>query len=47
MVEQMSLDEAIEHLDEKILELSCENCRREHEQLRDWLVELKEKRNLI
>ena len=44
MGERMSLDEAIEHLDEIILELSCENCRREHEQLRDWLVELKEKR---
>lgn len=45
-MEQMSLDEAIEHLNEKILEISCENCKREHEQLRAWLVELKEKRHL-
>ena len=38
----MSLDEAIEHCNEKI---DSTPCGLEHLQLRDWLIELKEKRN--
>lgn len=44
MVETMSLDDAIEHLEKKILGIECYNCRKEHEQLREWLKELKERR---
>lgn len=41
----LSLDEAIKHCEDKAQELSCkvgcEECAREHLQLRDWLSELK------
>lgn len=37
----MTLDEAIEHCQEKIDNTLC---GLEHRQLRDWLIELKEKR---
>ena len=44
----MTLDEAIEHLDDSLQDKnhkwSCKGCRREHEQLRDWLEELKLRR---
>jgi len=38
----MTLDEAIEHCQEKI---SNTPCGTEHRQLRDWLIELKERRS--
>ena len=39
----MNLDEAIEHLKEKLNEndFICEECKNEHEQLLKWLLELK------
>lgn len=41
----MTLNEAIEHLDETLGDSSrmwsCEECRQEHIQLREWLIELK------
>lgn len=40
----MSLSEAIEHLEEVLTDsnhFSCEECRKEHEQLLAWLLELK------
>ena len=43
MVETMSLDDAIEHIEKKIPGIECYNCRKEHEQLREWLKELKER----
>jgi hypothetical protein len=43
---EMTLRQAIEHLDERLGDTSrdwgCEECRREHEQLRAWLVELEQ-----
>ena len=46
---EMSLDEAIEHLNETLSSTdrmwSCDSCRREHEQLRNWLIELREIKN--
>ena len=46
---EMSLDEAIEHLNETLNSTdrmwSCDSCRREHEQLRTWLIELREMKN--
>ena len=46
---EMSLDEAIEHLNETLNSTdriwSCDSCRREHEQLRNWLIELREIKN--
>ena len=46
---EMSLDEAIEHLNETLNSTdriwSCDSCRREHEQLRNWLIELREMKN--
>ena len=46
----MTLDEAIEHLEDSIKnkEFSCESCKEEHKQLLEWLKELrnlKEKKN--
>lgn len=42
----MTLRQAIEHLDESLGDTSrdwgCEDCKREHEQLRAWLVELEQ-----
>lgn len=44
----MKLDEAINHLEESLADQShdwgCEECKREHEQLLEWLRELKELR---
>ena len=45
----MTLDDAIAHLDETLgdpkREWVCDECRNEHEQLRAWLVELREMRD--
>lgn len=44
----MTLDEAIEHLEETLNsqdhQWSCAECRSEHEQLLEWLKELRELR---
>ena len=39
----MTLDEAIEHLEDSIKnkEFSCESCKEEHKQLLEWLKELR------
>lgn len=41
----MTLDEAINHLNETLEDdsrvWSCEECKQEHVQLREWLIELK------
>ena len=40
----VTLEEAIEHLDEVLADNTrdwCEECRKEHEQLREWLIELR------
>ena len=43
---EMTLDEAIEHLNDTLNSTdkmwSCDSCKREHEQLRNWLIELRE-----
>ena len=51
-VEPLTLDDAIAHLDDTLSDTgrkwSCESCRMEHVQLREWLAELryiKRKRN--
>ncbi len=41
---EMSLDDAIKHAREKAKELGCTPCAKEHEQLAEWLQELKELR---
>ena len=45
-VEPMTLDDAIAHLDDTLSDTgrkwSCESCRMEHVQLREWLAELRE-----
>ena len=42
---KMTLDEAIKHLEETLSDKShkwsCESCKQEHEQLLEWLKELK------
>jgi hypothetical protein len=47
-VNQMKLEEAIEHLNESLndpnRDWGCEECKQEHVQLLEWLVELKERR---
>lgn len=45
----MTLNEAIEHLEEKLQEdnFSCEECRKEHLELQEWLEELRESRKVI
>lgn len=40
----MTLEEAIKHAETKIKELGCNECRKEHIQLVEWLKELKEYR---
>lgn len=40
----MELQEAIEHIDEVIKYISCEECKKEHLQLKEWLIELLERR---
>ena len=46
---EMTLDEAIEHLNDTLNSTdrmwSCDSCKREHEQLRNWLIELREMKN--
>lgn len=42
----MTLDEAIKHCDEVIEKEDCSKCAKEHEQLKEWLEELKELKNL-
>ncbi len=37
----MTLDEAIEHCDEVSKSEACEECKNQHEQLKEWLVEYK------
>lgn len=41
----MTLDEAIEHCDEVVQKEDCSKCAKEHEQLKEWLEELKELKN--
>lgn len=45
----MSLDDAIEHLEETLMnsdhKWSCDECKSEHEQLLEWLIELKNRRS--
>ena len=47
----MTLDEAIKHLEETLSDKShkwsCESCKQEHEQLLEWLKELKATRHTI
>lgn len=47
----MKLGEAIKHLEESLADQShdwgCEECKGEHEQLLEWLRELKEARRLL
>lgn len=44
--QEMTLDEAIEHLDKSLSDeskkWSCEECKNEHKQLRKWLCELRD-----
>ena len=40
--EEVTLDEAIKHCEEKVRDESiCKECRADHKQLAAWLVELK------
>jgi hypothetical protein len=47
----MKLEEAIEHLEENLADpghdWGCEECKGEHEQLLEWLRELKEAKRLL
>lgn len=36
----MTLQEAINHIDEVIKDTECEECKKEHIQLKQWLIEL-------
>ena len=38
----MTLQEAINHIDEVIKDTECEECKKEHIQLKQWLIELQE-----
>ncbi|EJU22503.1 hypothetical protein HMPREF1143_1770 [Peptoanaerobacter stomatis] len=38
----MTLKEAINHIDEVIKDTECEECKKEHIQLKTWLIELQE-----
>nr|DAW67243.1 MAG TPA: hypothetical protein [Caudoviricetes sp.] len=38
----MTLQEAINHIDDKIKDMKCEQCKVEHIQLKEWLIELQE-----
>ena len=40
----MTLGEAIDHLDEVIKTIKCEECKAEHIQLQKWLCELYNRR---
>lgn len=41
----MSLEEAIKHLDDVIKNMECSECKNEHIQLREWLLELQNYKN--
>ena len=41
---QMTLQEAINHIDEVINHTECEECKNQHIQLKQWLIELKNRR---
>ena len=45
----MTLEEAIDHLQESLnnKEWDCQECRQEHEQLLEWLIELEQFRNFL
>lgn len=43
----MDLEEAIKHLEEVIPTITCGNCKDEHIQLYNWLLELKDRRDGI
>lgn len=45
----MTLDEAIEHLEEKLTEdnFGCDECRKKYLELQEWLEELRESRKVI
>lgn len=45
----MTLDQGIQHLEEKLQQDSfqCEECRKEHVELLEWLKELRESRKVI
>ena len=38
----MTLQEAINHIDEVIKDTECEECKKKHIQLKQWLIELQE-----
>ncbi|MGP1412210.1 MAG: hypothetical protein ACTTKD_10305 [Peptoanaerobacter stomatis] len=40
----MTLKEAINHIDEVIKYTECEECKKEHMQLKRWLIELQQRR---
>ena len=40
----MTLQEAINHIDEVINHTECEECKKEHMQLKQWLLELQQRR---
>lgn len=40
----MTLQEAINHIDEVINHTECEACKNQHIQLKQWLIELKNRR---
>ena len=40
----MTLKEAINHIDAVIQDAECEECRKEHIQLKQWLLELQQRR---
>lgn len=40
----MTLQEAINHIDEVINHTECEACKNQHIQLKTWLIELKNRR---
>ena len=40
----MTLKEAINHIDEVIKDAECEECRKKHIQLKQWLLELQQRR---
>ena len=42
---KMTLDEAIEHAQEEANELKCTDWGKDHQQLTDWLKELKQLRS--
>ena len=45
VINNMTLEDAIKHLEEVIPTMECSPCKNEHIQLLEWLKELKELRN--